>query len=69
MSLKTCSIPSLNPFMVIKSDRVNSLVIVDSMLEVALVAKKWSKYGLIYANASPLRSVIIYKIFLVLLLY
>ena len=69
MSLKTCSILSLNPFMVIKSDRVSSLVIVDSITEVAFVDKKWSRYGLIYANAGPLRSVMIYRIFLVSLLY
>ena len=69
MSPKTCLILSLNPFMVIKSDPVSSLVIVDSILEVALVAKKWSKYSSIYANAGPSRSVIIYRIFLVLLLY
>jgi hypothetical protein len=69
MSPKTCLIPSLNPFMVIKSDRVSSLVIVDSITEVAFVDKKWSRYSLIHVNAGPLRSVMIYRIFLVSLLY
>ena len=69
MSPKTCLILSLNPFMVIKSDRVSSLVIVDGIPEVAFVDRKWSRYSSIYVNAGPSRRVIIHRIFLVLLLY